>query len=676
MKIKSIHIENFRQYKNFALEFDTSDKEKNITVIRAANSTGKTTFMQAIKWCLFGESAIELDKQSDLINYNELRECRIADIKDTYYRVVMEIIENGSTVKINRTQNLNITANTVKKMNSIVAIEFQDDKGETRVIRNENREKEQIIQRKINSLLSIQMVNYFLFDGERIEKLSSKGTVAKREVSEAITAVSTLPILNNSIETLTRLSNDVRKLKAKSSNNEEYRKLEINISLIEDKLEELESKIEEKKIKEEEAEKQINIINKELSEIDDISQFQDKKMRLKNEIKRSEEINENRYNSIQALYLEYSTLKYIYLLDRKYKKINLSEEAEDNSIPNMEVTAIDKIIENGVCICGTHLQEEHIQTLMKQRNYQPPISNEAMIKDYSLSLTKEVAKIDNIVKQLKEKIKEYNDLFSSIAQNKEELKILEEKISKMPQQRIKELNEQSNSLERELTYNTVKREEYTKKLNLSKEELEKYKFKIVELEEKIKFNEILEVQEEILKKSLDQLRYRKVLDEKKLRQDVENFANKHFKDIITKDKNISIDEKFNLKVTEPDGTESAISSGESVAVSISIILSIIDTFKSNLNKNKKEDIDLMTKKDFFVVMDGPFAMLDQYFSKNISQKISESIEQVILLTNDNQYSESIKNAFRPKTSKEYLLDIPPENRRDSILTEDLKEVIL
>lgn len=676
MKIKSIHIENFRQYKDFVLDFDILDKEKNITVIRAANSTGKTTFMQAIKWCLFGESAIELDKQSDLINYTELRECRIADIKDTYYRVVMEIIENGSTVKINRTQNLNITPNTVKKLNSIVAIEFQDDKGETRVIRNETREKEQIIQRKINSLLSIQMVNYFLFDGERIEKLSSKGTVAKREVSDAITAVSTLPILNNSIETLTRLSNDVRKLKAKSSNNEEYRKLEVNISLLENKIEELESSIEEKKIKEEEAENKLTIINKELSDIEDISQFQDKKMGLKSEIKRWEDLNENRYNTIQALYLEYSTLKYIYLLDRKYKKINLSEETEDNSIPNMEVSAIDKIIENGICICGTHLQDEHIQKLLKQRNYQPPISNEAMIKDYVLSLTRETAKIDNIVAQLKEKVNEYNDLFKSIAQNKEELKILEEKISKMPQQRIKELNEQSSLLEREITYNSVKREEYTKKLNSSKDELEKNKYKIVELEEKIKFNEILEVQEEILKKSLDQLRYRKALDEKKLRQDVENFANRHFKDIITKDKNINIDEKFNLKVTEPDGTESAISSGESVAVSISIILSIIDTFKSNLNKNKKDGFDLIAKKDFFVVMDGPFAMLDQYFSKNISQKISESIEQVILLTNDNQYSESIKNAFRPKTSKEYLLDIPPEKRRDSILTEDLKEVEL
>src|SRR5699024_93085 len=130
----------------------------------------------------------------------------------------------------------------------------------------------------------------------------------------------------------------------------------------------------------------------------------------------------------------------------------------------------------------------------------------------------------------------------------------------------------------------------------------------------------------------------------------------------------------NLKVLEEDNTESSISSGESVAVSISIILSIIDTFRENLSKSKNQDTHLLSEKDFFVVMDGPFAMLDQYFSKKISTKLSDSIEQIILLTNDNQYNDSIKDAFRTKTSNEFLLNIPPEDRGDSIYTEDLEEV--
>ncbi|WP_414053030.1 AAA family ATPase [Macrococcus animalis] len=676
MKIKSIHIENFRQYKDFKLEFDTNDNSKNITVIRAANSTGKTTFMQAIKWCLFGEGAIELEKQSDLINYTELRECRIADIRETYYRVVMEIIENGSKVIINRTQRLNITASMVKKLECTVALEYQEENGETKVIRNNNREKDQIIQRKINSLLSIQMINYFLFDGERIEKLSSKGTVAKREVSDAITAVSTLPILNNSINTLNRVNNDVRKAKAKSTSNEVYKNLEITVSDLEEHIDKLEIELETNKIKEEEIQKNLNKVETELSEIDDISQFQEKKLRLSKENDKLTQINENKYLNIQNLYLEYSTLKYIYLLDRKYKKINLKQDNNSKTIPNMDGAAIDAIIENGLCICGTHLRKENIEILNKQKKYQPPISEEAMIKNYVISVTKETAKIDNLVKQLKEKINEYNENFVQIAENSAEIDSLNKIIDNMPQKRIVQLNETSKKLTEKLFRISYKNDETSKKLKIAKDELEKSKIKIKELESKMKFNEVLEVQEEILKKSLDQLILRKEIDEKKLRIDVEKFANEHFREIITKNKTIRIDNKFNLKVIEEDGTESAISSGESVAVSISIILSIIDTFKLNLQKSKKDKFDLIGHKDFFVVMDGPFAMLDQYFSRSIATKISDSIEQVILLTNDNQYNESIKNAFRPKTSKEYLLKIPPNNRKDSILTEDLEEVKL
>ncbi|MBF0748895.1 hypothetical protein AXY37_10625 [Mammaliicoccus lentus] len=676
MKIKSIHIENFRQFRDFKLKFNVNDVKKNITVIRAANSTGKTTFMQAIKWCLFGENATELEKQSELLNYDELKQSRNDEVRESYYRVVIEIVENGSTVKVNRTQRLNITKSMVKKDDCMVALEYIDDNGETKVIRNSNSEKEQIIQKKINSLLSVQMVNYFLFDGERIERLSSKGTVAKREVSDAITAVSTLPILNNSLETLNSLAKDVRKAKAKSTSNEEYTRVENIISELEDSIEDTEKKIENKMIREEEVAKELLIVEQELSEMEDVSKFQEKRTRLINENKKLKAENKTRFSAIQSLYLEYSTLKYIYLLDRKYKKINLANETDTKTIPNMEVRAIDAIIESGVCICGTKLEEENIKRLNNQRNYQPPESEEAMMKNYTISVTKEISTLDKLVEQIKEKNQEYNRVFSTIAENETELKDIDEKINNMPQQKIIDLNNKRSELVKDNNILIYEKERLIKENKNQKDELNNYKYKIEELASKLKFNEILSIQENILKKSLENLYYRKEKDEVKLRADVEENANKHFKEIISKHKKIKIDDKFNLKVYEEDGIEANISSGEAVAVSISIILSIIDTFKSNLLKSNKDKVQLLTEKDFFVVMDGPFAMLDQYFSKSISTKISNSLEQVILLTNDNQYSESIQNAFRPKTSNEYILGIPPEDRKDSILTEDLEEVIL
>ncbi len=676
MKIKSIHIQNFKQFRDFRIEFNLDDESRNITVIRARNSTGKTTFMQAIKWCLFGESAIELERQSDLLNSDELNECRSTDKRDSYYRVILEIVENNSTVKVNRTQRLNITKSMVRKDGCPVALEYKDDNGETKLIRNNNPEKDQIIQKKINSLLSIQMVNYFLFDGERIEKLSSNGTVAKREVSDAITAVSTLPILNNSIETLNSLAKDVRREKAKSTSNEEYTNIEKTISTLEENISENENQLENINIKEEEIQRTLSSVEKELDGMEDISKFQEKRSRLIRENKILKEENDGRFKSIQSLYLKYSTLRYIHLLKRKYEKINLSSDNDTKAIPFMEARAIDSIIEEGICICGTKLRDDHINILNKQRNFQPPESNEAMINEYSLAVTQETSQIDILVEQIKEKNINYKNVFSKIAENSSELQDIEDKINNMPEEKIVNLNKKRKNLEKDLNYLTYEKDSLISKNKTQKDELEKYKYRIEELAAKLKFNEILNVEEELLKRALQELNVRREKDEARLRQDVEENANKHFKEIISKPKNISIDKKFNLKVYEENGREANISSGESVAVSISIILAIIDTFKNNLIRTNKDKFDLLTEKDFFVVMDGPFAMLDQYFSKSISTKISNSIEQVILLTNDNQYNESIKNAFRPKTSKEYLLNIPPRERKNSIYTKDLNEVEL
>ena len=57
MKLLRARIENFRLLKDIELEFST-DKERNLTVIRAANESGKTTLLTALQWGLFGDEAL------------------------------------------------------------------------------------------------------------------------------------------------------------------------------------------------------------------------------------------------------------------------------------------------------------------------------------------------------------------------------------------------------------------------------------------------------------------------------------------------------------------------------------------------------------------------------------------------------------------------------------------
>ena len=53
---KKLTLDNFRIYKGeHNIEFSTNP-EKHLTVVHAENSTGKTTMLNSIKWCLYGET--------------------------------------------------------------------------------------------------------------------------------------------------------------------------------------------------------------------------------------------------------------------------------------------------------------------------------------------------------------------------------------------------------------------------------------------------------------------------------------------------------------------------------------------------------------------------------------------------------------------------------------------
>ena len=57
MKLLRAHIENFRLLRDATFEFAT-DAALNVTVIRAANESGKTTLLTALQWGLFGNEAL------------------------------------------------------------------------------------------------------------------------------------------------------------------------------------------------------------------------------------------------------------------------------------------------------------------------------------------------------------------------------------------------------------------------------------------------------------------------------------------------------------------------------------------------------------------------------------------------------------------------------------------
>jgi len=57
MKLHRASFQNFRILRDLELDFST-DPERNLTVIRAANETCKTTILNALQWALYGDAAL------------------------------------------------------------------------------------------------------------------------------------------------------------------------------------------------------------------------------------------------------------------------------------------------------------------------------------------------------------------------------------------------------------------------------------------------------------------------------------------------------------------------------------------------------------------------------------------------------------------------------------------
>ena len=57
MKLLRAEFQNFRLLRDLELEF-SSDLDRKLTVIRAANESGKTTILHGLQWALYGDAAL------------------------------------------------------------------------------------------------------------------------------------------------------------------------------------------------------------------------------------------------------------------------------------------------------------------------------------------------------------------------------------------------------------------------------------------------------------------------------------------------------------------------------------------------------------------------------------------------------------------------------------------
>lgn len=213
MKINYMKLKNIGPYvgDNY-FDLDTNSS-KNINLIGGKNGAGKTTFLKAIKYGMFG--SFSLGFKNDTITYlNEIKTLlNNRSKKDFYIEIGFEYVENFDTHNYVIKRSWKKTDDDLIENVKIYKNNYELDEYEAKEIND-----------KIRAITSPQLINSFIFDGEKIGNIIETEKTAEY-IEEVFNSIF-------SIDLIRQTRNDLSSYLSKKADETQNKRVIENVSYI------------------------------------------------------------------------------------------------------------------------------------------------------------------------------------------------------------------------------------------------------------------------------------------------------------------------------------------------------------------------------------------------------------------------------------------------------------
>lgn len=642
MFIEYVELLNFRRfYGHRKISFNFTD-EKNVTIFSADNNSGKSSFVNALTWCLYGKELHDSKKRSEpLCNKVVLKE---AEEKEDNPRAKVEVIikfyefdDLGNKKYFEVTRNLTFEkwGNAEWLPASFDNVIFEDSSG--KLFKDDHADF------KIKELIPEDMFQYFFFNGVSMGNYFNYES--EFNLQESIDNISQLDLINDVYKNLNGvlkkldtdrknntsddsddLVGDITKTKFKLNKSKEVRK----------QLKEDQEKAYRKSIEYDEKLKEINA--KEINKLlEDRSKYETNKKITNSKIQEDK-------SKYEKLILELFPI--CALFDPIYNSyISIEKSIEKDAIPeDIRKQLLNYIKNKGQCICGADLNE-HPECIDE---IEQGLKTEDKLNSYFRDESKHFKKV---LKKLKN-IPDIAKLSENINSNNEYLELIESKLDKISDDLINADEDKVNQYE--LFYKKFKEEydEVTDKLeqeviridNLNKslnslnkkyDQIEHSNDKLNKIKSKMDFcNKLIEVISDL---------------EGEVRKHIKTKVNNKTRDQFISIKgdeysNVLLDDEYNVTVIENNGDEvkpNDISDGIENILALSFIMALhsINGF------------------DLPLIIDAPFEKLDRTQRLNFIKHLHSFTKdrQVVFLFTDSQYTSEVRANMRDIVLDEYEL---------------------
>ena len=403
MRLESVKIHNYRLYHDFEIEFPR--REKDVQIIVGDNGVGKTTFLNAINWCLYGDEPHAFSEEDSLPILN-------LDAKDdTAFVELVVSSDGGYKLFFKRTHG--------KNYNNELEVSIKDPSGQTSFISGEQADYE------VEGFVPLAIREFFFFDGEQLDNYFISDRT--KNIENRIFILSHIDILDKMIERLKEKRRGFDKEAGKLNKDVEplRQKLELKQNALDQELSR------EKQLKESNktATARIKELDNELKGIPDVIELETKRDELKVKVSNAEEkcrVDRSRINDLLLLtspsIFAYDAIEYTLKdIDEKYKNDQLPPQIDEN--------VVNQSLESNTCkLCNRTLDEESITYLINTLN------------DYKLSSrdSKLLTDLKTPLELLKKDVNDFSskrdNLYANLDTHQESLKKYTDELNKVKEQ--------------------------------------------------------------------------------------------------------------------------------------------------------------------------------------------------------------------------------------------------
>ena len=631
MILEEIRLQDFRCFYGDTRIRLSAAPEKNVTIIYAENGVGKTTLLNALIWCFYGETTARFELREAIINYD-------AQKNGTRTASVAVVFEHNDQRYIAK----RYFSTSPSARRSFVVARLEDG----------SRVDLPSPDTFINTVIPREMASHFLFDGEHAEAFLGENN--RTSIKSAVRDILGCSMIQTAIEDLQAVAKLFRKQIPSTPANKQMTVLNDRLDKLTLQNEAAEAELVQLKEERTQTLQQIEHINTKLRDTAAAQELQRGRDRLDALLRRA-----------QKRQKEFADDAYRWLGDNGRFAVSrriteetfgfLDAKEHRGRIPSpYNEEFVKDILEAEQCICGAQLapgsaESRKVASLLQRAANQVMRDRISKVRARLTSLKSERVKTPGRLAKAKKHLADVTDecatIEAQLGELSEKLKGINlEDIGKRERRRS-ELLDVVRKVERTIGAVTMRVESYAKESQRIAKELDA----LARLDVR---TAIYSRRRQLCEEIRDKFTHQLLVEEKQARRVVRAGIERVLQATIRKVLHLRMTDDYEISLVNADGTVLPKSSGENQLLGLAFTAALIEF--AQLRKSA-QDYRLLPGTIAPLVLDSPFGQLDETYRATTAEFIPQMARQVVLLVSQSQGSEEVLAALRQHLGAEYLL---------------------